>query len=125
MDTVQSLNVLSVCMEVSFTVLATMLAVAFAAMAAGKLSPFSPSDSQAYRDARDQFYLETQMRLAQARSARYKKVNEVPVCDVTTRKLKAQDDTVPDLKLAETFSVVPMRTMPVGGVLPLSVVRVG
>lgn len=122
MDTVQSLNVLSVCMEVSFTVLATMLAVAFAAMAAGKLSPFSPSQAWAYQDARDQFYLETQMRLVQVRAARHKKVN---MGDVTTRKLKAQDDTVPDLKLAETFSVVPMRTMPVGGVLPLSVVRVG
>lgn len=120
---VHSFEVLALCMEVGLTMLGTALAVAGGALLALKLAPFSPSQSLLFNDAREAFYNEVQGRLSMARARRRESSNRSD--DTTKPAVKRDEDlTQPDLTLTESFSVVPMRTVSVGGVRALPVLQV-
>lgn len=123
----ESLLVLSNVMEIALAMLGTVCAIASGALLAFKLSPFDPSTSETM-EAHDR-YVNFQAKLAHVRARRH----AMCMADAyITRESRANeptklncDNTIPDLRLAESFSVVPVRTVHVGGVQAQRVLQVG
>lgn len=117
----ESLGALSSVMEIAFAMLGTVLAVVAGTFVAFKLSPFDPSSAES--SVSHERHIDFQRKLALVRKARYAPQHIASNPDAETRR--TSDATVPDLALAESFSVVPVRTIAVGGVRPLPMLQVG
>lgn len=112
-----SLTMLQVTIDVGLAVLCTLLAVAGGAMVAWKFGQENMSESEIA--LAHETYMATQYKLAKVRARRM----SVSSADAETRRMN--DDTVPDVRIVQTFAVVPMRTVTVGSVRQLSSLVVG